>query len=86
MSKDTAVLETFPQAREKRTNGPSVLLALLGGRRGETADDASPWLLLLENLVKDPRLIRLQRTLGKDLCYEESKRRGHDGKKEMGRT
>ena len=53
---------------------------------GERADDASPWLFLLENLVKDPSLIRLQRTLEKDLCYEESKRRGHDGNKGMGRT
>ena len=36
LSKDTAALEMFPQARERRTNGPSVLLALLGGRRGES--------------------------------------------------
>ena len=49
MPKDNAVLETFLQAREKQTSGPSVLLARLGSHRGEAADDASPWLLLLES-------------------------------------
>ena len=50
LPKDTAVPETFPQAREKQTSGTSVLLARLGGHRGEAADDASPCLFLLETL------------------------------------